>query len=126
MPSKPQSAHQASASKISTDKISVSAISVSAISASKTFSDHEISVNKISPRKLFLGKIFAGSLPVAFLLALPGMAQAFSFGSTYVFGDSLSDTGNLYSLREVCSPLAHPMPSGYLMGLFGWNTWLLN
>ena len=42
------------------------------------------------------GVAIATSLPIALATLFPAAAEAASFTSLYVFGDSLSDTGNLY------------------------------
>ncbi len=50
----------------------------------------------------FWGKVhqvaWLSTLPIALTTAIADGAQAFGFTHTYVFGDSLSDSGNLFTL----------------------------
>jgi phospholipase/lecithinase/hemolysin len=59
--------------------------------------------------------LVASTLPIALVSFTPTAAQAFQFSNMYVFGDSLSDVGQFYTITGGLVP---PAPLGYFNGRF--------
>lgn len=61
------------------------------------------------------GQVAASALPIALIALTSNAAQAFQLTRLYVFGDSLSDIGNFYTLTGQTLP---PSQLGYVDGRF--------